>query len=249
MRGQRTYISIFGSFEEDWLEWLKWSQNVAHQLDLPIRYMDYTKKGREATGKIKKYSVRNLENAIQSNNLVEMTLYALPDPFKQAAFDWQLLLLRDKDEGHVFFGCEAEKCTLERMVEFLPSLLQFIQAQYGFGEYMPASDGPAFRSVGIEAGDAVSDMDGEELSRWWEDLNETRKFAQGFFRSVFNLNLLSAKHLSQPVGNSVLEAEILASKLPGKLLPIHSDIKLWWLQDEEIEYAKSVLAENALLIT
>lgn len=247
MSNDRNYVSVFGSIKGGWLEWLDWAEQVAQAARLPFTYAGLTKVGKESSGKARRYSRSHTIRMAQSTDLRSMGFYSTPEDFKQLVFDWQLLLARDAHKGCLCFGCDPDHLPWDRMVAMVPELLRHIQACYGFGGCMPRLKAPPFNSVGIGTSHTSPEED-EELRRWSQDLLHTRRFEQGYFRSVFPLNILSHRHLTKQIGASDVQTKIKSGLLPGKLEYLEPGLAIWLVDENQIALARTILQENHLLV-
>ena len=250
MSDQRRFLSAFGSIESGWLEWLKWAEDVAQQLNLPLNFWDRIQAGREPSGKSLHYSHARAFRAAQTDDIQGMEFFSVPQAFKQLVFDWQLALVRNANEGFIFLGCDADHCSTELLLELAPRLLRHLNVvRYGFGGCVHKWKGPVFTSVGIGAGSGVpTTEEREDLLRWSQDLRGPRQYEKGYFRSAYEMNVLSRRHLLQHLGDSNLQTEIEQGRVPGTLLSLGADIFLWLLQDREIAPARSILRDGNLLV-
>lgn len=73
------------------------------------------------------------------------------------------------------------------------------------------------------------------------------KLADGYFRDIFPINIVSNKHIENKIGNKSIKEIIIENKL-GQLEHIIDDIFYWNLDDKQLKQAREILYKTDYVI-
>mgnify|MGYP000760514633 CR=1 FL=1 len=112
--------------------------------------------------------------------------------------------------------------------------------------------------------EAFINNENEGLNNWYfncwnRTLKETDKrdnntcapnlHLKGYFRKLYELNIITEKHISRIINGITLREWIVSSEKNGKLLPFGSNTYLWIIDVDEINRIQTMLAKENLIIT
>lgn len=246
MSDNRVYLSLFGAPCRDWLSWMEWVEQAAQRVNLPLTYVGPDRVGKEII-KARRYSHRGLLRTIQKCELEALSFYSTEEEFTQLAFDWRFKAYYGVSDCALFFGCDSDNLSWKDLVELAPQLLGFVETSYGFGGQMHCRKGPAIDADGFGTSATTREEDGER-GQWARELRQGRRFEQGYFRSVYPLNVLSLAHLRQSLGDRTLQGAIETGKLPGTLRVVRPAAALWVVEETDLEAARTLLREHKLIL-
>jgi len=127
-------VSLYGSINDNkeiWMKWYKSCKDYIEGLGLKANYFSI-ESATMKTGKVMTMnkSEKKMSKSIEQGDKINwLSIYSLPDNFKQAAFDYDVYMTRGR--GHVCFS--ASKDIYKRIVEndFINLFKQFIEFESG----------------------------------------------------------------------------------------------------------------------
>jgi hypothetical protein len=134
----------------------------------------------------------------------------------------------------------------QNALAFLKDALDFVTPYYGYSLEMPLGSNPALFSIGM----SPSTIRGQAETHAWQQASHAQldgtKHREGFFRHVFEINVLSPPHLANKIGKTPF-VEWVKEPGHGKLEQWKKDVWVWFLPREDRVRCAKILQFNGLL--
>jgi hypothetical protein len=177
-------------------------------------------------------------------------LYSNRAKSEDLVMDWEGLAYFDAPRGNCFLGLPARvqqspSRLLQRLFEITKDI---VDVPYGIAYQFECSAGADFFAVGILVNVATFDADalaaGDRVARWAHEMEEARRYLNGWFRDVYSANILSQAHVD------ILTRACLNCSADGvgRLVALDKATWLWEVSDYEVPIAVTLLDRARRLI-
>jgi hypothetical protein len=192
----------------------------------------------------------------QLRGLSELSLYHLADKADKQSHIFAISLgeslpdrqMDNRTDQNGFFinGVTSLETAKVLAFEFIQDILGYVSPVYGYSLQMPLSYDPAFFSAGMFARE---ERMRPEIDAWQEASHAAiggTKHREGFFRHVFEFNILSSPHVLNKIDGQTFESWVGQHRL-GKLENLNNKVWLWTVPKSERIRAAKALQRNGLL--
>jgi hypothetical protein len=190
-----------------------------------------------------------LRAEVRKASLTSFRLYAHSSK-DDLPLTWQASVGIDLSDGSVYFGVPEIASNLRLVLLNALELTRLVAPpRYGIAYRRSACLAPGLYAIGMlgRSGGAQPDDDETRLriTRWFDELRQSRRHLRGWFRSVYPFQLLSELHRKACLVNG----QTLAASGLGAWEQISDELWLWELPKEELPKALALLSDSGLLLS
>src|SRR5690606_26636934 len=98
-----------------------------------------------------------------------------------------------------------------------------------FAYSRPIRKGPALYAFGVSTGIPANDPESERIARWMRECIGDRSFVAGRLKDIYELNIVTRRHLDFPIDRENLHAWIEANPGRGAITQLDNTRFLWEL--------------------
>lgn len=202
------------------------------------------------SGKVEQYNkTKDKLKSMKFDGIKSFEIYSEPRGKTQAVFDWKITADINLDQGIVVFCYDTNIVPDSKIIveEIILELLHSTDTSYGIFYQREANKGPALYAYGMTSGlgHSYNDMkEGDRIAKWMYIDADERKHS---LRDVYQINLLSNRHLDKPVNNITLREWITETKSRGKLEQITDKLWFWRIKTENISGIRKELGKQGSL--